>query len=150
MSRVRVSIDIAATPDIVWADVESLESHVEWMADAERIDFDGEQRSGVGTVMRVLTKVGPLRTVDVIRVTTWEVARSIGVRHEGLVTGTGEFRLEPISGGTRFLWTEELEMPWYLGGAVGAVAAKPILTAIWRRNLKRLALRFAGEPSAPV
>ena len=112
------------------------------MADAESIEFMGDQRSGVGTTMSVLTKVGPLQTTDVIRVLVWDPPQSIGVRHEGLVTGEGEFRLRPIEGGTRFVWMEELVMPWYFGGRLGALVAKPVLAAIWRRNLKRLAARF--------
>lgn len=142
MARIEVSIDIPRTPEVVWADVARLETHVEWMADAESIDFEGESRSGVGTVMRVLTKVGPLRTTDIIRVVRWEPTRAIGVSHEGLVTGEGEFTLEPVPTGTRFVWSETLEMPLYFGGRLGAFAARPILAWVWRRNLKRLAARF--------
>lgn len=143
MTVVRVSVEIPVPPQAVWNDVEHLETHVEWMADAETIEFQGKQTRGVGTVMQVLTKVGPLRTTDIIRVTRWEPPRSIGVRHEGLVTGVGEFVLEPIAQGTRFSWNEQLVMPWYLGGPVGAFVAKPILAAIWRRNLRRLADRLS-------
>lgn len=142
MAKVLVSVEIPHPPETVWADVEQLETHVEWMADAERIDFDGELRRGVGTTMRVLTKVGPLQTVDVIRVIGWDPPHSIAVRHEGLVTGEGEFILEPIPMGTRFVWAEDLSMPWYFGGPAGALAARPVLAAVWRRNLRRLAARF--------
>lgn len=112
------------------------------MADAETITFEGEKRRGVGTIMLVLTKVGPFRTRDVIRITSWEELRSIGVVHEGLVTGSGEFTLEPTSSGTRFVWREDLTMPWYLGGRIGATVASPVLAWVWRRNLRRLAERF--------
>lgn len=142
MTRVKVSIDLPAEIDVVWADVERLETHVDWMADAESIEFAGDQRRGVGVVMEVLTRVGPLRTTDVIRVVAWDPPHSIGVVHEGLVTGTGEFRLEPTTEGTRFTWDEELHMPWYLGGPIGSVVARPVLAWVWRRNLGRLAKRF--------
>ena len=142
MARIQVSVEIAQPPAVVWADVARLDTHVEWMADAESIEFADDQRSGVGTTMKVLTKVGPLRTVDVIRVVGWEEQRSIAVRHEGLVTGEGEFRLQSTGSGTLFYWAEDLAMPWYFGGPLGALVAKPILAAIWRRNLRRLAARF--------
>ena len=142
MARIEVSVDIAASPETVWSDVSVLESHVEWMADAESIEFDSDSRAGVGTVMRVLTKVGPLHTTDIIRVLEWDPPHRIGVRHEGLVTGTGEFNLVPTPDGTRFVWAEDLEMPLYFGGRLGAAVAKPILELIWRKNLQRLAARF--------
>lgn len=142
MARVVVTIEIPRRPEEVWADIERLETHVEWMADAESIDFETTQRRGVGTTMRVFTKVGPFRTVDIIRVVGWEPPRSISVLHEGMVTGKGEFTLAPSAVGTTFAWSEDLIMPWYLGSSVGASVARPVLAAIWRRNLTRLAARF--------
>ena len=63
----------------------------------------------------------------------------MGVRHEGVVTGVGEFHLsETSSGGSRFSWREDLSFPLWLGGPIGEVVAKPILTAVWKRNLKKL------------
>ena len=144
MAAIEVSIDIPADVATVWADVERLESHVEWMADAESIEFVGEQQRGEGVVMRVLTRVGPLQTTDVIRVTSWVPERSIGVRHEGLVTGVGEFLLEKKGNETRFVWQEELRLPWYFGGSVGSLVAKPVLAWVWRRNLRRLRSRFVA------
>jgi len=139
MTMIVVSIDLPHPPDEVWRELAQLERHSEWMADAERIDFDGEQRSGVGTRMAVRTRVGPLVTTDVIEVRSWLEGRSIGVSHRGIVTGLGVFVLIPIDGGTRFVWWEELEFPWYLGGPITAWFARPILHMIWQGNLKRFA-----------
>ena len=144
MARITQSVDIAAPVDVVWKEAADLASHVEWMADAERIDFQTEQRSGTGTVMEVETVVGPLRTTDVMEVIDWEEQRSIGVKHAGLVTGSGHFRLSAIAGGTRFTWTEELTFPAHLGGPVTAFFAKPVLGLIWRRNLNGLKRRVEG------
>lgn len=142
MGSVDVFIDISASPEVVWADISNLGSHAEWMADVVRIEFDGALRTGVGATMRVLTRVGPLRTVDVIRVIGWEPPHLMEVVHEGVVTGSGVFRLESSGDGTRFRWSEQLGMPWYFGGALGAYLAAPILARIWRGNLRRLAARF--------
>jgi len=72
-------------------------------------------------------------------VTEWEPGRAIGIDHRGIVTGSGRFTLRRRPGDrTRFTWNERLTFPWWMGGPVGALAAKPVLRAIWRRNLRRL------------
>ena len=144
MARITQSIVIAASVDEVWKEAADLPSHVEWMADAESIEFLTDTTSGEGTRMKVETVVGPLRTSDLMEVTDWVERQSIGVRHSGLVTGSGHFRLSPVAGGTRFTWTEELTFPWYLGGPVTAAFAKPVLGWIWRRNLTGLKARIEG------
>lgn len=142
MAAITVSVDIRAPLAEVWREAADLASHAEWMADAESIEFETEQRSGVGTRMRVATAVGPLRTTDLMEVTDWVEGRTIGVRHQGVVTGRGQFRLSAVGGATRFTWTEELTFPWYLGGPVTALAASPVLAWIWKRNLEGLRRRL--------
>ena len=126
----------------VWADVAEMATHAEWMTDAESIAFAGDRRSGIGTVMIVPTRVGPFTTEDWIIVTHWEEERAMGVVHVGIVSGVGVFRLEPEGERTRFVWEEDLALPWVLGGPLGEVVAKPIVRAIWKANLARLAARF--------
>jgi carbon monoxide dehydrogenase subunit G len=113
------------------------------MADAYAIEFRTEQTEGPGTVIDVETRVGPLRTHDLIEVVAWDPPARIGVRHTGLFTGSGEFLLERAgSNATRFTWREDIRFPWYFAGPIGAWAAAPVLRAIWKRNLRRLADRF--------
>lgn len=140
--RIEVAIDIDAPPATVWAVLEPVESHVEWMADAERITFRTEQRRGVGTEFECLTRVGPLSTTDVMTVTEWEPEAVMGIEHRGVVIGLGRFTLRPLAANrTRFRWEEELHLPVWMGGRVGEIAAKPILTRIWNGNLRRLRTR---------
>ncbi len=137
--NIRVGVTIDAPPGGVWRVVEPIERHVDWMADAESITFTSARTRGVGTTFDCLTKVGPFRIVDKMEVTEWEPERVMGIEHRGLVTGRGRFTLAPLPHGrTRFIWHERLTFPWWMGGRVGAVAAKPVLGAIWRRNLRRL------------
>lgn len=114
------------------------------MADAESIAFATEQRVGVGTRMEVATRIGPLRTTDMIEVTEWEPPGRIGVVHRGLVSGRGRFELAAMGGGTRFTWIEELRFPLWLGGPSTAWLARPVLAWVWRRNLAGLKLRLEG------
>jgi carbon monoxide dehydrogenase subunit G len=138
MVRSRVSERISRSPDEVWDELERLEDHAEWMADAVGVEFLGEQRRGVGTRMEVNTRVGPLRTNDVLEFTRWDPPHAMAVSHRGLFGGEGEFLLTRDGSGTRIVWTERLRFPWFLGGPIGAVAARPILRRIWRGNLRRL------------
>lgn len=144
MPRFRMRRLIKASPDDVWDELSHLDRHVTWMADAESIEFVGPQRRGVGTVFDCLTKVGPLRLKDRMEVTRWTDGRELGVRHVGLVTGEGVFSLRARRRGrrTQLDWTERLRFPWYLGGPVTGLLAKPVLRSIWRGNLRRLAARI--------
>lgn len=141
--RIRVCTTIEASPAEVWHDVQHIECHPEWMADAVWVRFVGSRRRGVGTEFESLTRVGPLRANDVAIVTEWEPRRAMGIVHRGVVTGTGRFTLRRRRRGrTRFCWEEQLRFPWWMGGVVGERAAKPVLERIWRANLRRLRARF--------
>ena len=87
-------------------------------------------------------EIGPFTLNDRMEITEWEPEQRMGVRHAGVVTGTGVFKLAPIDLGrrTRFTWTEELRFPWYLGGTfAGLLGGRYVLASIWRRNLTALA-----------
>jgi carbon monoxide dehydrogenase subunit G len=143
---VTVDIVIDAPPEQVWAAIEPIETHVEWMTDAESITFITAQRQGVGTAFDCRTRIGPFRTNDRMIVTDWEPNRVLGIEHRGLFTGHGRFTLEPAGANrTRFTWTETIRFPAWLGGAVGARAAQPVLRRVWRANLQRLARLVASR-----
>jgi carbon monoxide dehydrogenase subunit G len=142
MARIRVRTTVDAPPAQVWVALSDLASHVEWMHDAVAIRFLTERTYGVGARFECDTKVGPIRLTDVMEITEWSPGRAMGVRHEGLVTGTGRFRLQGARGGrTRLSWVEDLRFPAWMGGPVGAWTARPVLRRIWRRNLRDLAAR---------
>jgi carbon monoxide dehydrogenase subunit G len=139
-----VFVDIAAPITNVWETLSDLKGHERWMGDVESIAFAGGVTSGPGTVMLVETKVGPLRLTDQMAVTLWEPPRRIVVEHQGLVTGTGEFVLDPIAGATRFTWTEQLRFPIHLGGRLTSMLSRPVLIWLWGRNLQRLKSLIEG------
>jgi len=142
VAHISVSIEIDATTERVWEVVEPVERHVDWMHDAVAIRFETDQTRGVGTRFLCDTKVGPIELVDKMEITEWRPGEAMGVRHTGIVTGTGMFTLTPIDLGrrTRFTWAEELIFPWWLGGPIGAwIGGKLVMGAIWRRNLRGLA-----------
>jgi hypothetical protein len=145
MARIVISTIIDRTPTQVWSEVEDIGSHVTWMQDASAIRFTSEQTAGAGTRFECDTKVGPISLTDKMEITSWDEGTRMGVRHDGLVSGTGEFTLRSVTESrTEFRWEEDLRFPWWLGGPIGEILAKPILTAIWRGNLRRLRARIEG------
>ena len=139
MADIRVSIVIDATPEQVWSVVERVEDHVDWMADAEAIRFLSDQRQGVGTSFECDTKVGPAKLTDIMEITEWADNEVMGVKHTGIVTGSGRFTLTPAGPGrTEFKWEESLDFPVWMGGPLRDPVGGRILEAIWRRNLKKL------------
>jgi hypothetical protein len=140
VARLTVRATVDATPAVVWGELAEIPRHVQWMADAVAIRFTGDQRRGEGTTFECETKVGPLRTLDRMEITSWTDGHEIGVRHSGLVTGEGRFRLTPAGDArTDVTWSEDLTFPWYLGGPATALFARPVLRHIWQGNLRRLA-----------
>ena len=150
MSEIIVSIELGVAPSMVWRAIEPIESHVDWMADAVAIRFVSDQRRGVGTKFLCDTKVGPIRLTDRMEITEWVPEQVIGVRHTGIVSGTGRFTLTPIDDGqrTRLVWSEQLVFPWWLGGFLAQfLGGKLVLRSIWRRNLRALKLLVEAQPS---
>lgn len=143
--RIRVRVTIEASVAEVWDAIKTIESHVDWMADAESIEFTTARTSGTGTSFICVTKVGPIRLRDVMTVTEWSPRKAMGIEHLGLVRGKGRFTLKAVrrrgagsTPATSFVWKERLTFPLWMGGPVGALCAKPVLRWIWKRNLTRL------------
>ena len=114
-TRIRISQTIEAPLAVVWEELRQIDRHVLWM-----------------------TKVGPFRTNDKMWITEWIEGRQITVHHQGLITGAGRFALRGEHGRHCVLrWEERLEFPWWLGGPLAGIVAKPILKQLWIRNLDR-------------
>ena len=136
---ITVETTIDASIDEVWDEVSLIENHSNWMKDAVKIDFESEIKSGVGTKIKVLTKIGPIKLYDYMTFTKWEDKNVIGVDHVGIVKGKGEMQFTKISDTTtKFSWAETLIFPFYLGGPIGEFFGKPIFNLIWKENLKNL------------
>ena len=114
------------------------------------IRFTSPSRDGVGATFDCDTRIGPLRLTDRMEVTEWDPPRAMGIRHVGLVTGSGHFRLDAVPAGTRFGGEEELTFPMWMGGGAGGRAAAPVLGRVWRRNLANLKALVERDPTPPV
>ena len=45
-----------------------------------------------------------------MEVVVWDPPRRLDIRHGSLVAGTGTWLLDPIEGGTRFTWREDVRL----------------------------------------
>ena len=130
----------------MWRAVRDVASHVRWMHDAESIRITSPRSTGVGTTFECATRVGPLRLADTMEVTEWRPRRAMAIRHTGVVKGVGRFTLKLRPGGTLFTWEERLRFPWWVGGPLTGLLARPVLRSTWKRNLA--ALKELVESSA--
>jgi Polyketide cyclase / dehydrase and lipid transport len=138
MTRIVTEADIQACPEVVWRIASELAAQPDWMRDARAVRFLTTRRTGVGVILVCDTRIGPIRLADRLEVTEWDDGRAISIRHDGIVRGTGRFTLAPHPAGTRFTWTEDLRFPWWLGGPAAGVIARPVLAAVFRRDLATL------------
>ena len=122
----------------MWRAVRDIASHVRWMHDAETIRITSPRSTGVGTTFECATRVGPLRLADTMEVTEWRPRRAMAIRHTGVVRGVGRFTLKLRPGGTLFTWEERLRFPWWVGGRLTGLLARPVLRSTWKRNLATL------------
>lgn len=144
-NRIKVSTVIDARPAEVWASVEDVATHTDWMDEAVAIRFTSDATAGVGTTFECDTKVGPIRLTDLMEITEWRPRKAMGIRHVGLVTGEGVFTLSRVRGGrTRFVWSERLVFPWWMGGRIGGIVGSRILKRIWKINLRNLKATVEG------
>jgi carbon monoxide dehydrogenase subunit G len=140
--RLEVRSVIGATPERVWKVLSDWDRQASWMPDVAWIRFLGDER-GLGARLQVKTRVFgiPLAT-DLVEVTVFDPPRRLAVRHTGVVTGVGEWRLDRSEDGTAFAWTETISMPPPLLGDLGLWLYSPWQRGMLRRssrNLKRLA-----------
>lgn len=138
MAEIYIDTYINSSPEIIWKSIQNIESHTDWMQDAEKIEFLTDFKEGTGTKFNCLTKVAFIKLNDKMEITEWETNKTMGVTHKGIVSGSGKFSLIPKNNGTMFSWQENLKYPWYMGGVVGETISKPILKRIWKKNLSNL------------
>lgn len=139
-----VTIELAQTvpgpPSVVWELITDWEHQNDWMLEARDFKVISEQREGVGVEAEATISIGGITTTDVVRVVGWEPDRRLAIEHRGWVSGHGEIHLTPLgSDRTHIFWREELEPPIGVLGALGLTAFKPLMTRVFRRDLKVLA-----------
>ena len=107
---------------------------------------DGES---VGSVIAGWSGIGPVGFWDTMEITRWEPPYRVDVLHTGkLVKGTGTMEVVSLPGNTsRFIWSEDFELPLGVLGAVGWPIGKFPLLAGVKKSLKALKREIeSGRP----
>jgi hypothetical protein len=124
---------------VVWELLTDWEHQGDWQLEASDFEVVSPHRTGVGVEAEATVRIGGISTRDRIRVDVWEAERHLGIVHLGWVGGRGDLRLTPMGDTTRVDWREELHPPLGLLGALGMRLFRPLMSRVFRRDLKVLA-----------
>ena len=145
---VRVSVEavLPSPPARAWEVLVRWEEQARWMADVRELRVLSPHRQGLGVRIAARTAVlGVPAFTDVLEVVGWEPPSLLRVEHVGVVRGTGEWRLEPVGGATRFAWTEDVRLALPFLGRVALLAYRPVLARLMRRGVSRLQALVRSE-----
>jgi uncharacterized protein YndB with AHSA1/START domain len=132
--HVERSIVLPERVDAVWSLLVDWERQAEWMADADSVRVVGDLREGVGVRLAVRTRLlGVPAFVEPMEVVAWEPPRRLVVRHGGPLVGTGTWSLEPVAGGARFTWSEDVSLRVPIVGELAARGYAPVLRVFMSR-----------------
>jgi len=133
-------VDVDAPPETVFAAATDWERQGEWMLGTTVRIRRGDGRS-VGSEVEALTGVRGVGVTDSMRITVWDAPCRCEMRHLGaVVRGTGVFAVAPRGrDAATFEWTERLELPLGVLGAMGAPLIRPVFGWGLRLSLARFA-----------
>ncbi len=135
-----VRIDVNAPPETVFAAATDWPRQGEWILGTTVRLHRGDGRS-VGSEVAAVTGIYGIGITDHMRITVWDAPCRCEMRHLGrVVRGTGTFTVQPRGrDATTFEWTEQLELPLGIVGAVGWPLVRPVFGWGLRRSLEHFA-----------
>lgn len=147
MAEIVVAVDVAAPVESTWAAATDWARQGEWMLGTTVRPLDSP--SGPGTRLSARTGAGPFAVVDDMRITAWEPPHRCQVTHLGnVIRGSAAFEVEPLTdGGSRFCWSEWLDLPLGLVGQYGFLLGRPIFQAGVQISLQRFARWAVAYPN---
>ena len=146
--RVGAQIDVKASPETVFAAATDWDRQGEWMLGTTVRVRRGDGRS-VGSEVEAVTGLGGIGISDRMQITVWDAPSRCEMRHLGrVVRGLGIF--EVASRGREaatFAWSEQLELPLGIFGALGWPLVRPFFRWGLRFSLDRFAAFCQTYPS---
>ena len=103
------------------------------MGDADAVRVLTERREGAGVLLDVRSRVFslPLFT-ERLEVVAWEPPRRLVIAHRSFIHGVGVWRLDPVPGGTRFRWIEQISIPVPVLGWIALAVYRPFMRRLMR------------------
>ncbi len=149
--RVPIVVDVLvdAPVEAVWAAVTDWERQSDWML-GTTVRGTTHRGVGLGGGIEAWTGLGRGNRrgfVDTMVITEWDPPHRCAVLHTGnVVKGTGLFEVFALPGGrSRFVWSEELELPLGVLGRIGWPVVRPAMAAGVRSSLNKLARAVEAE-----
>jgi carbon monoxide dehydrogenase subunit G len=134
MPRVEEGIVIDRPPEAVFEFVTTPENDYLWMATAVERKPEPAGPIGVGSRIRAVDKFLGRRIESTLEITEHEPSRRSSIRLEGPIKARGSYDLQPLDGGTRFVWTLDAESG--LGGLYLGKITDPLVTLLFRRRVR--------------
>jgi uncharacterized protein YndB with AHSA1/START domain len=108
-----------------------------WML-GTRVEVRAGDGRSVGSQLAAWTGAGPAGFWDTMEITRWEPPYRVDVLHTGsVVRGTGTMEVVALPGGrSRFVWSEDLDLPLGAVGRLGWPVARPAFLLGVRRSLE--------------
>lgn len=137
---VRLDVSVNAPVTAVFAAFTQWAEQGRWMV-GTRVEVRSGDGASVGSELAAWTGAGPAGFWDTMVITRWEPPYRVDVTHTGsVVRGTGTMEVVALPGGrSRFIWSEELDLPLGVVGRLGWPVARPVFLAGVRRSLTAFA-----------
>jgi Polyketide cyclase / dehydrase and lipid transport len=139
-ARVGARINVKASPETVFAAATDWDRQREWMLGTTVRVCHGDGRS-VGSEVEAVTGIAGIGVRDRMQITVWDAPSRCEMRHLGrVVRGVGIFAVRRHGAeDATFEWSEQLELPFGVLGALGWPLVRPFFGVGLRRSLERFA-----------
>jgi len=145
--RLAECVEVSAPPQAVWEYLAEPEHYLRFMSGVTRWEVQGEQRSGKGTRIRMLIRIGAAEVGGLIEMIEWAEPRDMAWTSITGVDQRGRFRIRQLPRGR-----SKVELRYQYGvagsGVFGWISERvsaPTLRRHIRRSLHRLKRQVEHE-----
>jgi uncharacterized membrane protein len=133
--RIAEHVDVAASPALVWDQVQDPARVLDFFAGVTRWEVEGEQRTGLGARYRMLMRVGSAEVGGLIEVVEFQPERDLAWTSVTGIDQRGRWRLRADrDGDTRVELRLQFDVP---GRGISSWLAERLAAPIVRGNVRR-------------